>query len=65
MLFDLLVIGSIQDSKAYPGVFVDAGGEESTNRAGTNNQNVERISNRRHTGGKLSVTEEHAYMQNC
>lgn len=54
MQFDLLVIGATHNCKAYIGVSVNARGKKSTDGAGTNDENVEGFSNRRHTGSKMS-----------
>ena len=55
MLFDLLVIGVTHECKAYVGVFVNARGKKSSDGAGTKDENVEGISNSRHTGSKMSI----------
>ena len=63
MFFDLVVIGSTQDCKAYVGVSVNARGKESANGAGTDNEHVEGIANRRHTGTRFSVIRNYFYIE--
>ena len=58
MLIDLLVIGSTHERQANVGVSVNAGGKKSTNGAGTNYENVQRVLNKRHTGTELSGHRE-------